>query len=123
MNKENFPITLPTWEEVEKNSTEEFISYRFKKVLEGNLYVCIERRKPILPTSGKMDRLVFSFCTRSDSAIAIEDFKTSEEGYRLGMLWLYNWSKELAETLASFKNIIKEKDLPKGITKEELESV
>ena len=120
MKKENFPINLPTWEEIEKNSTEEFISYRFKKVLEGNLYVCIERRKPILPTSGKMDRLVFSFCTRSDSAIAIEDFKTSEEGYRLGMLWLHNWAKEFAETFFEFTKCIKNKDLPIGMKKEEL---
>lgn len=120
MKNENFPITFPTWEEIERNSTEEHMSFRFKKVLDGNLYVCIERRKAILPTSGKLDRLVFSFCTRSDSAIAVEDFKATEEGYRLGMLFLHNWAKELAEALIDVKNSIRNKDLPIGIKKEEL---
>ena len=71
----------------------------------------------------RKESLVFSFCTRSDSAIAIEDFKTSEEGYRLGMLWLYNWAKELSEAFIELKNSINDKDLPIGIKKEELENV
>ena len=45
MEKECFNFVLPTWEEIKEKSTEEFISYRFKKVLEGNLYVCSISKK------------------------------------------------------------------------------
>ena len=122
MKTEILFISFPTWEEIEKNSTEEYVSFRFKKVLKGNLYVCIERRKAILPTSEKPERLVFSFCTRSDSAIVTEDFKATEEGYRLGILFLYNWSKELAETFIGVENSIKNEDLPVGIKKEDVKN-
>ena len=121
MKKEKLPIVFPTWEEIEKNSTEEYISFQFKQKVKGNLYVTIERRKALNLKYEKRDRLVFSLCTHSDSIIASEDFPVTEKDFKMGMFWLYAYLQGMSEALLELRNAVDQKIVKEFIEEGEKE--
>lgn len=122
MKHDKLPIVFPTWEEIEKNSTENFISFQFRQRIKGNMYVVIERRKALNLKYEKKDRLVFSLCTHSDSPIASEDFPVTEKGFKMGMFWLYAYLQGMSEALLELRSSVDPKIIKEFIEEGEKEN-
>lgn len=100
-------ISFPSWERIERESTEEFISFSFKQCLGESLFLCIERRKGILGRGENADQLHFSFCSRTGSPIAFAKLPATEEGYKEGIFKLLSWAEMFGKVFADIRDYSK----------------
>ena len=105
-NRRTF-ILFPSWEKVEKETTEQFISFSYVQCLGENLYLYIERRKGILGRGENLDQLFFSFCTKTKSPIASIKYPATEENYNKGIDDLLSWAEMFSRAFTDIKDFAK----------------
>lgn len=108
--KEKKNLAFPSWERIEKESTEQYLSFLFRRQLCDNLFVTIERRKSIWARKGGSDYLHFSFGPGTGPAILSTTHPSTKEGYEKGVDEIISLAGILSVIFSEFaKNVEIEK--------------